>query len=1098
MTMMDGDEVLQILLLHTQSHPLNSTELELTLTQCSDDVIIHIAPHLDAILRSLISSSHRTLIRTLLQRTHSQHVCVSVETIKQVLAYDSHCTYNHTNTNGKGEDVSLLEAVLSHVYNNNNHYNHEVHATLLHYLMSSSLSYTPMQILHAIQYIIANTAIEEKELWHSTLMNTITSSHRSEVHYMMEQCQKQDATRTQQYLTHIQQHMPVILQYLTTNANHDKSEEKNEDKAVLGGRRPGSEGLRACQCESDQQFDNLCHKLTEDLNQTHPDFWQTRMNALTLLREYIAGGILLMDDDSSSNYGVRMMHTIQHDLPIIDQITDARSQITREVCDLIADMAYTLTNTSNTACSSNQHILTQFRIIVEQYLPYLLKLSTSGIRVMATQGEQCIRSVLCFMEVPRVLSMLCEGCMQMKQHHRYKKCCAMGITIALKLWSNVNITNSNNNNSNNNNMVCKALLAAMSDRDPDVREQGRAMYWAMQERFPGMAEGVWSTLDSTNQGRLLKCQISMQQQWQQGGIMYTILHGNSSASETNDNSKNSSNCKNSRRASRSVSKRDTGISIAMTKSRGSDRSSTNSNKVSSNTRNTCDAADKPWRRKKKATAVATSTPEASNNLTVMTKSSRTNTSLSSDKASSIPNTRRSTMNSSSTAGNTDGTRSNGNGKIAVTRRRTSMVTKGGSSGSQTLSILAFLQRASDSVWSTREGAFLDLTRQLTSSSSNGNQMSDAYHKNATQFVSCLVDRILDAHPRVHRAALEATRVCFTRNDMTDVLEPHLSVLLPAILSHHHSHSKVNEKCLQQIYNKLPAMTIVSIILRVLRDHANTDRVQLASLQELQQMIEFQHADILHYLSTKSGMSDILDVMAIILGRKHAVGTGVQGAVDEVLCRVFEINEDLFASQLCNLPRSKYLILDNEISGTRACQAIHETISSQTDSPRSNSTSSVTSICEDISHVYYKTENNTTKAPLQDISSLNLSSRAIKSKSPPEKNAMNNTAFASTGWSKIDVLETPKKVPDNISVAPETDPVLRYIEYPPMSTEKKSFDTLNDVMKYFQKENKSENIYFVMQSLIRLLKQNDLSFEENHVMQVCSCLIGKDIKFDTST
>lgn len=96
------------------------------------------------------------------------------------------------------------------------------------------------------------------------------------------------------------------------------------------------------------------------------------MNALATLERLILGGAI-------DNYKQKFLGAMKS-LPIGDQIEDLRSQITNQACKTIVRMARNLGD--------------YFSSYFEMWLPSLLHLCISGVRLMAMQGQNCLRDIM--------------------------------------------------------------------------------------------------------------------------------------------------------------------------------------------------------------------------------------------------------------------------------------------------------------------------------------------------------------------------------------------------------------------------------------------------------------------------------------------------------------------------------------------------------------------------------------------------------------------------------------------------------------------------------------------------------------------------------
>lgn len=915
---------------------------------------------------------------------------------------------------------------------------------------------------------------------------------------------------------------------LSNDKNNNCASASARAKASYSRVRKASAHIEPYRMTGQDECDTILSKIHADLSNAKADFWKARYDALVLLRRIIIGGIVTSndDDDDEAPYQTTFLHYLQQ-FPIVDQILDLRSQITRAACDVLMDLSYLLRH-MNTNVNANTPMI---RTWVESCVPHLLKLSTNGIKVMALQGVECIRHVMCYTPMSRLVSILCDGCRISKHHPKYKQCCALSLSIALRIWP---IHTLDKYLTNSNGIIRQALCAAMCDRDPDVREAGRGMYWALHSRALHMAEAVWSTLDGTTQGRLKKCKDLHCKDWVDGGKMNMICHGLYNVEGANSSSGGGGGVKRDTKKIDRVNRNSAGTRSRRHMSRVPSASTSNKNQS-----DRVADADKPWRRRRPTNASSSnvakhrsislaprdSSSSAAQNVDIV----KTPSSLSRNPSNS--STQHGTAVSASSA-STNTRRHNPlpNANISANantsnsihappqRRRSTLPTyqyhhqqRDASSATSTLTLQQFLRKTSDPLWSIREQVFLDLTEHIRSSA----EVSSSFLANPTstlQFSLVLCKHMTDHHHRVSRAALDACRTCFTIPHCHNVLGTvqYLTSIVPAII---HSAQKpvlqeAVQQCIRQVCDVIPGDVLMSSVLQSLRG-GNTggttpplnDRIICALLEVLSSAV----INITTLVASSDHVRGVLEGIAMIL--LDTPSTTVRLAVDDVLCQLFDsVDEEIFALVFLDLSRDKYLILEKEISCSTVCQGMQDAIASAqflTTSPRSSSSTHVTdSASPDVSIEIPSTTSSknststgssksTGTSPLRDISILqNTTHTSMMSYiSPPEHHH-----------------KTPMKHTSIHTPAPSTDPVLKYMVRPPMmmSIEKNktssSYPDLHSVLMRLKSSNgtfynsdNEEELYFAIQSLIRLLK-----VEEQHceIDGITSCLLGKkNIRYD---
>ena len=146
-------------------------------------------------------------------------------------------------------------------------------------------------------------------------------------------------------------------------------------------------------------------------------------------------------------------------MAVPEQFADLRSQVTHAACRVLLCTSFEYRN----FIEEDSSLVKPLQQFVEYCLPALLKLCTSGTRLMSAQGVGCVQSI-CVTSVghPRILTMLCEDIVDKKSNNNNRRRAAvMGLTAALRVWDESCIKNVE--------LISNAVKAANSDRDPGVR-----------------------------------------------------------------------------------------------------------------------------------------------------------------------------------------------------------------------------------------------------------------------------------------------------------------------------------------------------------------------------------------------------------------------------------------------------------------------------------------------------------------------------------------------------------------------------------------------------------------------------------------------------
>lgn len=205
-------------------------------------------------------------------------------------------------------------------------------------------------------------------------------------------------------------------------------------------------------------------EISSHLNNTDSDFWTERMNALLTLERLTLG-------QAHVNYKSTFLLAMKN-LPIGKQIEDLRSQITNQACRTIVTLA--------------ENLADGFSPFLELWLPSLLHLGISGVRLMAQQGQTTLKhliSVAVNGYHPRVLKFLMGRCTDKGCHPQERRACVSALGTAYRKWNGGILERINTPFSR----VLKDMLGA---RDPSVREEARHCYWSFESSFPKNAEKV--------------------------------------------------------------------------------------------------------------------------------------------------------------------------------------------------------------------------------------------------------------------------------------------------------------------------------------------------------------------------------------------------------------------------------------------------------------------------------------------------------------------------------------------------------------------------------------------------------------------------------
>lgn len=255
------------------------------------------------------------------------------------------------------------------------------------------------------------------------------------------------------------------------------------------------------------QLEVTLEEIAQKLSITDAERWDERLAAMIDLERILASGL---EGESRSLFIERLRK-----MSIPDQFADNRSQLTHAACRVLICTSFEyrdfIENDSTLASTVQQFI--------ENCLPALMKLCTSGVGLMAGQGVACLQSI-CTTSTghPKLLNILCEDIIDKKvKNNNRKRAAVMGVTAALRVWDESCLKNVD--------LIAKAVQEANSNRDPGVREEGRKAYWAMVscDKTKSKAEEMFG--ERTREYRFLaKCRVEVDAEWDEEGRMVYLLN----------------------------------------------------------------------------------------------------------------------------------------------------------------------------------------------------------------------------------------------------------------------------------------------------------------------------------------------------------------------------------------------------------------------------------------------------------------------------------------------------------------------------------------------------------------------------------------------
>ncbi len=259
-------------------------------------------------------------------------------------------------------------------------------------------------------------------------------------------------------------------------------------------------------------LDSMLLTISENLGTTDAELWDLRLDALIDLERILAGGVTYMSEDARYIFIERIRK-----MPLEEQFTDLRSQITHQVCRVAIAVSYEYRD----FVVDDMQLLQAVSQFVECCIPPLLTLSNSGTKLMANQGVNCIRSLFALGGVTgytRTVPRLCEVVLGKKAAKNQKRACVIALTVALRVWGP-------NCFMKHLDQLILAAKEGATNRDPTVREEGRKLYWAMVSSCDETKYVVQNMFgdDSREMKNLEKDREIIDAEWDDDGAMSILV-----------------------------------------------------------------------------------------------------------------------------------------------------------------------------------------------------------------------------------------------------------------------------------------------------------------------------------------------------------------------------------------------------------------------------------------------------------------------------------------------------------------------------------------------------------------------------------------------
>uniref|UniRef100_A0A672RMP7 CLIP-associating protein 2-like n=1 Tax=Sinocyclocheilus grahami TaxID=75366 RepID=A0A672RMP7_SINGR len=213
--------------------------------------------------------------------------------------------------------------------------------------------------------------------------------------------------------------------------------------------------------------DNL-NKIREVLSDDKHD-WDHRTNALKKFRSLLVAG--------AADYDCFYQHLRLLDGAFKLSAKDLRSQVVREACITVAHLSTLLGN--------------KFDHGAEAIVPVLFNLIPNCAKVMATSAA--IRIIIRHTHVPRLIPLITSNCTSKSVSVRRR--CYDFLDLLLQEWQTHSLER-------HVAVLVDSIKKGIKDADSEARVEARKAYWGLRAHFPGEAESLYNSLESSYQKTL--------------------------------------------------------------------------------------------------------------------------------------------------------------------------------------------------------------------------------------------------------------------------------------------------------------------------------------------------------------------------------------------------------------------------------------------------------------------------------------------------------------------------------------------------------------------------------------------------------------------
>ncbi|XP_061598545.1 CLIP-associating protein 2 isoform X23 [Cololabis saira] len=218
--------------------------------------------------------------------------------------------------------------------------------------------------------------------------------------------------------------------------------------------------------------DNL-NKIREICSDDKHD-WDQRANAMKKIRSLLVAG--------ATSYDCFYQHLRLLDGAFKLSAKDLRSQVVREACITVAHLSSVLGN--------------KFDHGAEAIVPVLFNLIPNCAKVMATSGVSAIRIIIKHTHVPRLIPLITSNCTSKSVSVRRR--CYDFLDLLLQEWQTHSLER-------HTTVLVESIKKGIRDADSEARVEARKAYWGLRNHFPGEADALYNSLESSYQRTLQSC-----------------------------------------------------------------------------------------------------------------------------------------------------------------------------------------------------------------------------------------------------------------------------------------------------------------------------------------------------------------------------------------------------------------------------------------------------------------------------------------------------------------------------------------------------------------------------------------------------------------